>query len=303
MNSTNPHVYNRRPHGLRVDTGLPQQRPSVPNAHGPAQERYGQYLSHHWPQARPPPQRSSRQDPPRIATPSPDPTSWAAMPPPPLPQQRTCAPGDVHPQPPRSLAAPRVQPAASERSSARPSHGETPGPESWSGVTSNDIERATQRMTNALRHDLRSHCSEHFADIRKQLDQHFAGLRTDVDLIKQVWEQVQICQCQSSVYPAAVESPDPEPDSVARSTSRPIEASPVSKTEDDNKDVAMSDGTPSWAFAASDQVATVTSPPPAVTTPSRTRTHPKKQKDPGQVTKPHPPKYYLRKRKARQRKN
>ena len=286
MNSTNPHVYNRRPHGLRVDTGLPQQRPSVPNAHGPAQERYGQYLSHHWPQARPPPQRSSRQDPPRIATPSPDPTSWAAMPPPPLPQQRTCAPGDIHPQPPRSLPPSRVQ---------RP-HGETPVRESCSGVTSNDIERATR----ALELQLSSHCNKNFADIEKKLDQHFAGLRAEV---KQGLEQVQICQCQSSVYPAAVESPDPEPDSVARSTSRPIVASPVGKAEDDDKDLAMSDGTPSWAFAASDQVATVTSPPPAVTTPSRTRTHLKKQEDPKLVTKPHPSKYYLRKRKARQRKN
>ena len=286
MNSTNPHVYNRRPHGLRVDTGLPQQRPSVPNAHGPAQERYGQYLSHHWPQARPPSQRSSRQDPPRIATPSPDPTSWAAMPPPPLPQQRTCAPGDVHLQPPRSFPPSRV------RSAAQPSHGETPGPESCSGVRSNDIERAIQHIKSALE----QHCSKNFADIGKKLDQHFAGLRAEVDPIKQGLEQVQICQCQSSVYPAAVESPDPEPDSVARSTSRPIVASPVGKAEDDDRDVAMSDGTPSWAFAASDQVATVT-------TPSRTRTHLKKQEDPKVVTKPHPSKYYLRKRKARQRKD
>ncbi|KAI6855601.1 hypothetical protein KC338_g8802 [Hortaea werneckii] len=153
---------------------------------------------------------------------------------------------------------------------------------------------------------MKKRLDQHFAgfraDIKKELDQHFAGLRTDVDLIKQGYEQVQISQCQNSVYPAAVESPDPEPDSVARSTSRPIVASPVRKTEDDNEDIAMSDGTPSWAFAASHQVAAVTSPPPVVTTPSRARTHPRNQKDSRRVTKPRPPKYHLRDRKAKQRK-
>ena len=268
-----------RPRWARVDVGSAAtgntRTPSahwITSGHPPARE-----------EPRPPSQRSSRQDPPRIATPSPDPTSWAAMPPPPLPQQRTCAPGDIHPQPPRSLPPSRVQ---------RPSHGETPVRESCSGVTSNDIERFIRHIKSALE----QHCSKNFADIGKKLDQHFAGLRAEVDPIKQGLEQVQICQCQSSVYPAAVESPDPEPDSVARSTSRPIVASPVGKAEDDDKDLAMSDGTPSWAFAASDQVATVT-------TPSRTRTHLKKQEDPKLVTKPHPSKYYLRKRKARQRKN
>ncbi|KAI7381512.1 hypothetical protein KC328_g12185 [Hortaea werneckii] len=299
MNSTtNPHVHGKHLPDLWVDTGLARQPAFIPHAHVPVPERHGQY---YYPHAHPPRQQQQqckRQDPPRIAAASPDPGPWHAMRRPPLPQQHTCAPRDVYPEPPRSHPSAHGQPiprGGPQRPSDVRSHREAPRPESCSGVSSDAvIERVIKRMQQSLNGSLNG-C---FADMKKHSQEQHEMLKTD---LKDTFQHAYTNRspfpprypCQSSVQPAAIESPGPELPAESRSVSQLTAESPVKKTEDSNADVAMSDATPSRAFATSGQ--------DTVARPERARTNAKNRKKAKGRVQSHPSKYHLRKRKPRPR--
>lgn len=265
------------------------------HAQAPVLERHGQYYD---PQAHPPRQQQQckRQDPPRIATASPDPGPWHARRRPPLPQQHTCAPRDVYPEPPRSHSPAHGQPiprGGPQRPSDVRNHREAPRPESCSGVSSDAFtERAIKSFQPFL--------NGWFADMKKHSQEQHEMLKTDLkESLRHAYTNrspfLPRCRCQSSVQPAAVESPDPELPSESRSVPQLTTESPVRKTEDSDADVAMSDATPSRAFPASGQ--------DTVARPERARTNARTRKKAKGRVQPHPSKYHLRKRKYRQRGN
>lgn len=300
--TTNPHVHGKHLPDLWVDTGLARQPASIPHAQVPVPERHGQY---YYPHAHPPRQqqqckrqdpgfRPDRQDPPGIATASPDPRPRHAMRRPPLPQQHPCAPRDVYPESPRSHPPAHGQPiprGGPQRPSDVQNHREAPRPESCSGVSSDAfIERAIksfQPFLNGWLADMKKHSQEQHEMLKTDLKESLRHAYTNRSPF------LPRCRCQSSVQPAAVESPDPELPSESRSVPQLTTESPVKKTEDSNADVAMSDATPSRAFAASGQ--------DTVARPERARTNAKNRKKAKGRVQSHPSKYHLRKRKPRPR--
>ncbi|KAI7457246.1 hypothetical protein KC357_g9331 [Hortaea werneckii] len=285
--TTNPHVHGKHLPDLWVDTGLARQPAFIPHAHVPVPERHGQYYYPHPPPSRQQQQQQQckRQDPPRIATASPDPGPWHAMRRPPLSQQHTCAPRDVYPEPPRSHPPAHGQPnprGGPQRPSDVPSHREARRPESSSGVSSNAfIEHAIKSFQPFLNGWFADMKKDWLADMQHFWQEQRELLKTDVK------------GRQSSVQPAAVESPGPELPAESRSVSQLTAESPVKKTQDSNADVAMSDATPSRAFATSGQ--------DTVARPERGETNAKNRKKAKGRVQSHPSKYHLRKRKPRPR--